>query len=221
MRARWPADRRCARAIAVAVSVALGLAMASQGAAADEPPRRSAYPGFSVLAPPGPDWVRVRSDSRSLVWMRRQRDPAHSFSVAVLTGPVPEGLDAPKDFETWVQTNKSASPDPERFVVRSVSVTRAEGHQKACLAYRTQAEDRSGGASSLLVVAGLACRHPDAPGRYFDVQHAERRPANLAADSPEEEGEAFVEGFRFEAAPADRNWRIAPERAVDPAREAS
>ncbi len=199
----------------LAISVTLTLAVAAEEA------RRSAFPGFSVLPPFGPSWIHVRSDSRSLVWMRRQQDPAHSFSVAVLTGPMPGGVEGPRAFETWVRETKGASPDPERFVVRSVTVEPAEGHSGACLAYRTQAEDRSGGASILFEVAGLACRHPDAPERYFDVQHAERRPAALEAESPGKEGGAFLEGFRFEAAPADGDWLIAPERARDSVREAA
>ncbi len=208
-------------AVAVTVAVAAAITAARPADAADPEARRSAFPGFSVLPPFGPAWVHVRSDSRSLVWMRRQQDPAHSFSVAVLTGPMPGGVDGPRAFENWVRETKGASPDPGRFVVRSVTVEPAEGHSGACLAYRTQAEDRGVGATTLFEVAGLACRHPDAPERYFDVQHAERRPAALDAESPDKEGEAFLEEFRFEAAPADGDWLIAPERARDSVREAA
>ncbi len=203
------------------LALAAGLAGQVSADGAVDRGQRLEFPGFSLEPPAGPRWTQVRRDSRSVVWMRRQSDPAHSFSVAVLTGPLPGGTGSAAAFEAWVRHSKFTSPDPERFVILDSNLGRRTGRTDDCLDYRLRAEDRGGGTVMALEVAGLACRHPDAPDRYFDVQHSERRPADSEGPSPRAEGVAFVDGFRFAAPPADGNWNLAPGRAPDPPREAT
>ncbi len=213
--------RRRHPGILIVLALAAGLAGEVSADGAADPGQRLAFPGFSLQPPGGPRWTQVRRDSRSLVWMRRQSDPAHSFSVAVLTGPLPGGAGSAAAFEAWVRHNKFTSPDPERFVIVESNLGRGTERTDDCLEYRLRAKDVSGGAVMVLEVAGLACRHPDAPERYFDIQHAERRPADHEGPSPRAEGDAFVDGFRFAEPPADGNWNLAPGRAPDPPREAT
>ena len=207
----------------LALAIALAAVFSAGGRADDgrDDAARLEYPGFSIVPPAGDLWAQVRSDSRSLVWMRRQPDAAHSFSVAVLTGPLPAGARSRAEFEAWVRGSKFTSPDPERFLITESVLGSGSDRTDGCLEYRLRAEDRGADPALVLTVAGLACRHPDAPERYFDVQHAERQPLGGASASPRAEGEAFVAGFRFAAPPADGNWNLAQERAQDPVREAT
>lgn len=216
-------DRFPEIAVFLALAAALAAGFPGTGRADDprENPARLEFPGFSVVPPAGPLWARVRSDSRSLVWMRRQPEAAHSFSVAVLTGPLPAGARSAAEFEAWVRRSKFTSPEPQRFLITESALGGGKERTDGCLEYRLRAEDRGADPVLVLMVAGLACRHPDAPNRYFDVQHAERQPLGGAGASPRAEGEAFVAGFRFAAPPADGNWNLAPERALDPVREAT
>jgi hypothetical protein len=207
--------------LGLAVALAAMLAAPARSDDARENPARLEFPGFSIVPPAGPLWAQVRSDSRSLVWMRRQPDAAHSFSVAVLTGALPAGARSRAEFEAWVRGSKFTSPDPERFLITESALGSSEVRTDGCLEYRLRAEDRGAEPVLVLTVAGLACRHPDAPDRYFDVQHAERQPLGGGGPSPRAEGEAFVAGFRFAAPPADGNWNLAHERARDPVREAT
>jgi hypothetical protein len=212
---------RSATGIACGLALAAVFAVHSHADDTGDDGNRLNLPGFSLQAPAGPLWIRVRRDSRSLVWMRRQSDPAHSYSVAVLTGPLPAEAQSGPDFEAWLRRNKLTSPDPGRFVVTDAALGDRDDRTAGCLEYRLRAEDRSGGPVMVLDVAGLACRHPESPDRYFDVQHAERRPRGATGASPRAEGETFVDSFRFEDPPADGNWNLAPGRAPDPAREAT
>ena len=163
-------------------------------------------PGFTITPPDGGHWHEVQRNATSMVWMRRTADRDTSFGAAVLSSRLSTRFDD-DGFVDWVERSKSANPDPRRFEIMEASYTADAKNAARCVRYRTVIQDRSLGA--LLQVAGLACLHPDEPQRYFDVQYSARYPkgVTLAGDLIAE-GDAFVEGFRFTAPPADGDWSM-------------
>jgi hypothetical protein len=163
-------------------------------------------PGFTISPPAGGHWREVQRNATSLVWMRRTADRDTSFGVAVLSSRLSTRFDD-DGFLDWVKRSKSANPDPRRFEIIESSYAADAENAARCVRYRTVIEDRTLG--TLLQVAGLACLHPDDAQRYFDVQYSARYPmgVTLAGDLIAE-GDAFVEGFRFTAPPADGDWSM-------------
>lgn len=182
------------------------------------------FPGFSVTPPPA-GWVQVQRNAHAVVWMRRTDSPALSVGAAVLTQPVSRSFVDRAEFVEWVTASKQANPDPRRFRLISNHVTPADGDgRRTCASYATTVEDSSGGSGQTLrlQVAGLACLHPSAPGRYYDVQYSARMPAG--AEPPGEamlEGRRFLDSFRFEPPPADGDWSLGRAASPTGSREAT
>ncbi len=178
------------------------------------------FPGFTVVTPAGDAWRQVQRNSVSIVWMRRTADRPNSFAAAVLTSRLNTRFEDDDGFLDWVRLSKSANPDPEQFAVRESSFVLDPAVAERCVRYRTLIEVRPAG--TLLEVAGLACLHPDAAGRYFDVQYSARYPLDgtLGAELAEE-GAAFVDSFRFTAVPADGDWSLGSGAPVESRRDAA
>lgn len=180
------------------------------------------FPGVSIAAPGGNPWIQVQDAADSQVWMRNTGREDLTLGVALLTGPAPENLTERSSFVDWVTRTKEYNPDPRRFRLVSNRIQPAEDHRPSCVRYATVVEDRSAGtapaATLRLEVAGLACLHPDAPGRFIDVQYSARMPSGdtLPAEL-RREGEAFVESVRFRPPPADGDWSLG-NRAATPGR---
>ncbi|MGB5622840.1 MAG: hypothetical protein WBN65_10140 [Gammaproteobacteria bacterium] len=178
------------------------------------------FPGFTVVTPAGDAWRQVQRNSVSIVWMRRTADRTDSFGAAVLTSGLNTRFDNDDGFLDWVRRSKSANPDPGQFALRESSFALDPAVARRCVRYRTLIEVRAAG--TLLEVAGLACLHPDAADRYFDVQYSARYPldAKLGAELAEE-GAAFVDSFRFTAVPADGDWSLGSGALVESRRDAA
>ncbi len=180
----------------------------------------AAFPGFAVATPAGEAWRQVQHNAVSIVWMRRTPDSASSFGAAVLTSRLNTRFEDDDSFLDWVRRSKSANPDPEQFAVRESSYALDPAIAERCVRYRTLIEVLP--ASTLLEVAGLACLHPDEPGRYFDVQYSARYPlGGKLADDLANEGAAFVDSFRFNAGPADGDWSLGSGAPVESRRDAA
>jgi len=180
----------------------------------------AAFPGFTVVTPAGDAWRQVQRNSVSIVWMRRTADRPYSFGAAVLTARLNTRFDDGDGFLDWVRLSKSANPDPEQFAVRESSFALDPAVAERCVRYRTLIEIRP--ESTLLEVAGIACLHPDAAGRYFDVQYSARYPLDAKlGDELAEEGAAFVDSFRFTAVPADGDWSLGTGAPVESRRDAA
>ena len=171
------------------------------------------YPGFTLTPPAGENWRLVQQNAGSLVWMKRVEMLDASFLVAVLTSPAPVLFDSQESFLAFVEKTKQKNPHPSRFFVHRSEISAVSAPGPFCVSYDTAIEDRSTrgkkGESLFLEVAGLACLHPDAPDRYFDIQYSSRHPADV--DTRESElldGRAFVDGFRFTSPPADGKWAL-------------
>ena len=178
------------------------------------------FPGFTVVTPAGDAWRQVQRNSVSIVWMRRTADRPNSFAAAVLTSQLNTRFEDDDGFLDWVRLSKSANPDPEQFAVRESSFVLDPAVAERCVRYRTLIEVRSAG--TLLEVAGLACLHPDAAGRYFDVQYSARYPLDgTLGDELADEGAAFVDSFRFTAVPADGDWSLGTGAPVVSRRDAA
>jgi hypothetical protein len=122
-------------------------------------------------------------------------------------------VDSKEAFLAFVRKSKQTNPHPKRFVVHRSEISAVSAPGPFCVIYDTTIEDRSTrgkkGEPLLLEVAGLACLHPDAPDRYFDIQYSSRHPVDV--DTRESElldGKSFVEGFRFAKPPADGKWAL-------------
>ncbi len=176
-------------------------------------PSESDYPGFTLIAPTGENWRLVQQNAGSLVWMKRVEMRDASFLVAVLTSPAPVLFDSQEAFLAFVRKTKQTNPHPKRFLVHRSEIAAASAPGPFCVRYDTAIEDRSTrgkkGRPLLLEVAGLACLHPDAPDRYFDIQYSSRHPMDVATRESELlEGRSFVEGFSFTSPPADGKWAL-------------
>jgi hypothetical protein len=176
--------------------------------------RADDFPGFSVTPPSPADWMQVQRNAFSIVWMRRTGNPDLSVGVAVLTQSMSRVFESPAQFIEWVTLSKEANPDPGRFRLVSNQVAPADGEGLAsCARYSTVIEDSSGGPDAVLrlEVAGLACLHPEQPGRYFDVQYSARMPTGESfPEAMVREGQAFVDSFRFAAPPPGGDWSLGP-----------
>jgi hypothetical protein len=178
------------------------------------------FPGFSVEPPADPAWQQVQRNAESAVWMRRAPGYEAGLAVAILTSALAARFDDEQAFFDWVRRNKDTNPDPSRFRIRDSEYAIEQIPGPGCVRYRTVIEDLS--ADRVLEVAGRACLHPDAPGRYFDIQYSARYPAGV--DLPEEmfsEGAAFVDSFRFSTPPADDDWSLGPGAPMKPQKEAA
>jgi hypothetical protein len=179
-----------------------------------------AFPGFSVEPPTDPAWQQVQRNAQSAVWMRRAPGYEAGLGVAILTSALAARFDDEQAFLDWVRRNKDTNPDPSRFRIRDSEYAIDKVPGPRCVRYRTLIEDQS--ADRVLEVAGLACLHPDAPGRYFDIQYSARYPADVAL--PDEmfgEGAAFVDSFRFSTPPADDDWSLGPGAPMKSRKEAA
>ncbi|MGI9264218.1 MAG: hypothetical protein ACR2QU_04780 [Gammaproteobacteria bacterium] len=184
------------------------------------------YPGFSLDPPSGDDWRLVQQNAKSLVWMKRVDMEDSTFLVAVLTGPAPVSFDSPEAFLAFVKKSKQTNPDPSRFVVHRSKVAAVTHPGSYCASYDTAIEDRSSAQGEarplLLEVAGLACLHPDAANRYFDVQYSSRHRIDTETRASEaSDGREFVNGFRFADPPPDGKWALGKRPLETPAKEST
>lgn len=184
----------------------------------------SGYPGFTLIAPAGEDWRLVQQNAGSLVWMKRVEMVDASFLVAVLTNPAPVLFDSQETFLAFVKKAKQTNPNPQRFVVRRSEIEAVSAPGPFCVSYDTAIEDSStvssGGKPLLLEVTGLACLHPDALNRYFDIQFSSRHPVDVATRESELlDGKSFVDGFEFSGPPQDGKWALGKRPLQVPANE--
>lgn len=180
-------------------------------------------PFVEVAEPVGETWVQVQHNSYSAVWMKRTGDPSISFGLALLTQPVENPFDSPAAFAAWVRAQKASNPDPERFETLRNDVAPAGADRPTCVRYETVVLDRSpgGGEPLRLEIGGLACIHPQAPDRYYDVQYSGRTPDSARLSRTLlREGWAFVNSIEFiapesvdEASPAETPRPVEREAA--------
>lgn len=166
------------------------------------------YPGFVLAPPPGEGWVQVQRDAHSLVWMGRGDDTRITFSAALFTGAADPRARA--GFVDWVGAVKRANPEPGRYTLSLPMLEPAPEAGPDCARYVSRLEERAA-PGRVLVIHGLACLHPRAPDRYFDLQYSFRHPAGIGPDAADlAAGEAFIAGFGFRPPPADGDWTLAP-----------
>lgn len=171
------------------------------------------FPGFTIEPPGGDAWRLVARNANSLVWMRRVPGAMATFGTAVLTQPLAIEFEDPDAFLGWVRETKTTNPDPQRYRLTHDQLALATEVARFCVRYLTVIEDRgngpSGSGSLELRVAGLACLHPAAPNRYYDIQYSFRVAAGESL--PREildEGRNFVDSLRFSPRPADGRWAL-------------
>ncbi|MGB5209440.1 MAG: hypothetical protein WBN31_09555 [Gammaproteobacteria bacterium] len=179
-----------------------------------------AFPGFSIQPPTDPDWQQVQRNAQSAVWMRRAPDYEAGLAVAILTSALTIRFDDDQAFLDWVRRSKDTNPDPARFRISDSAYEIDTTAGPRCVRYRTVVEDRPN--QRVLEVAGLACLHPDAPGRYFDIQYSARFPAGVELPATMfSDGAGFVDSFRFSPPPADDDWSLAPGAPMKSRKEAA
>lgn len=171
------------------------------------------FPGMSIEPPAGDHWVQVQRTARTLVWMRRTDRADMTMGVALLTQRVDGEFAGYEDFSRWVRKTKESNPDPRRFRLASSLIEPAGEELSSCVRYRTEIEDKTGGAGEesivRLHVAGVACLHPDDPSRFVDAQYSARMPRGIELPAElEEEGQAFVDSLTFRPPPADGDWSL-------------
>jgi hypothetical protein len=157
-------------------------------------------PFVEVHEPRGEEWTRVQSNAYSTVWMKRTGRPDVSFGLAVLSQQIVTVFDTPEAFADWVRTQKAANPAPDRFETLRNDVSPAGDDRPSCVRYETVVLDSTpgGGRPLRLEIGGLACLHPDAPDRYYDVQYSGRTPQTMGLDAALlREGRSFVDSVRF------------------------
>lgn len=187
--------------------------------------RAEEFPGFAIEPPERDEWHQVARNANSLVWMRRVPGAASTFGVAVLTQTLAIVFEDPDAFLGWVRDTKTTNPDPHRFRIGHSRLTLAPEIATFCVRYATVIEDRAGGPSGRdtleLRVAGLACLHPVAPNRFYDIQYSSRGAAGQPmSEEILDEGRRFVDSLRFTQQPADGRWTLgehAPTRLDDDA----
>jgi len=175
--------------------------------------RADVFPGFTIEPPGGDAWRMVARNAASLVWMRRVPGAVSTFGTAVLTQPLAIEFENPEAFLSWVRETKTANPDPHRYRLTGSELVLASEVARFCVRYLTVIEDRANGPSASgvleLRVAGLACLHPAAPNRYYDVQYSSRGPAgDILSREILDEGRNFVDSLRFSQRPADGRWAL-------------
>lgn len=157
-------------------------------------------PFVEVREPRGEEWTRVQSNAYSAVWMKRTGKPDMSFGLAVLSQQIVTDFDNLKAFADWVRTQKAANPAPDRFETVRNDVSPAGDDRPTCVRYETVVRDRmpGGGRPLRLEIGGLACLHPEAPDRYYDVQYSGRTRDTGRLDATLlREGRSFVDSLRF------------------------
>jgi hypothetical protein len=156
-------------------------------------------PFVEIREPRGAEWARVQSNAYSAVWMKRTGKPDISFGLAVLSQQILTVFDSPGAFADWVRTQKAANPAPDRFDTVRNDVSPAGVDRPTCVRYETVVLDRTpGGRPQRLEIGGLACLHPEAPDRYYDVQYSGRTPDTMRLDATLlREGRSFVDSVRF------------------------
>ena len=184
----------------------------------------SNYPGFTLIAPAGENWRLVQQNAGSLVWMKRVEMVDATFLVAVLTNPTPGLFNNQEAFLAFVKKAKQTNPNPQRFLVHRSEVEMVSGPGSSCVSYDTAIEDNStvsaGKKPLLLEVTGLACLHPDALDRYFDIQYSSRHPVDVTTRESELlDGKSFLNGFEFTSPPADGNWALGKRPLQIPSNE--
>ncbi len=184
------------------------------------------FPGMSIEPPAGDRWVQVQRTTHTLVWMRRTDHADMTMGVALLTQRVNGEFGSHEDFSRWVRRTKESNPDPRRFRLVSSVIEPAGDRWPSCVRYATVIEDRGagGGEESFLRlrVAGVACLHPEEPGRFVDAQYSARMPSGMELSAElEAEGQAFVDSLIFRPAPADGDWSLGDGVSTPPLRQAS
>ncbi len=180
---------------------------------------RVSYPGFSIEPPGDGAWAQVRDSDSEVVFMKRLEQETHTFGVAVLSRPIRRRFQDVDELRTWVLAQKTRNPNPARYTVEFAEAS-PEGPGPMCVRYVTRVHDAGPPDFELrksltLNVTGFACLHPDAPGRYYDIQYSERRPRKGRDRALSREGEAFIKAFRFEAPPDGPVSKPAPPPSRD------
>lgn len=192
------------------------LAMVFAVSAAAEPPREE-FPGFSVVPPAGEDWRLATSNEMTLLWMRDTGHPERTFGMAVLAGPSPASIRDRSQLLAFLREVRAGPPPNAELELLRSDLEPAEAPGPACVRHESRIRDR--GAQKLTQVSGITCLHPDYPGRMFDVQYSQRAPEDAIDPALDVEGRAFLDSFRFEAAPADDDWSLGEGAATMQRRE--
>jgi hypothetical protein len=188
----------------------LAAVMLPLAATGDEGGSRQTFPGFSLVPPDGEAWTLAGRNDRSVLWVRDTGDPEHSVTLAVVAGQAPTSVRSRAELVAFIQRlGRAPPPSPELELVSSTAEP-ADGPATACARHDARVRDRNAG--TILSVAGVACLHPDFPGRMFDVQYTQRGEAGQLEEAFKQEGEAVIASFRFEPAPEDDDWSLAGGR---------
>jgi hypothetical protein len=190
------------RKLATLAAVILPLA-----ATGDESGSRQTFPGFSLVPPDGEAWTLASRDDRSVLWVRDTGDPERSFALAVVAGQAPTSVRSRAGLVAFIQRLGSAPPPSPELELLSSTAEPADGPAAACARHDAIVRDRNEG--TILSVAGVACLHPDFPGRMFDIQYTQRGEEGRLEEALSQEGEAVIATFRFEPAPEDDDWSLA------------
>ena len=179
---------------------------------------RLAWEGFSIVPPPGNDWVQAaplneyRPDVIQEIWFVRNAHrftargnrtritarPITAFARLVFVG---DGLaePLPQAIESWKRTELRNS----RVDVISLAVRPDTHAESPCVRYEATLLDRGvppGFEQQVFEVtaAGIVCPHPDAAWLAVEVGHTRRRAPGEAVAAPTADLATFVDGLRID-----------------------
>ncbi len=167
---------------------------------------RRQFPGFSLAPPAGDAWRLEGRSATSVLWQRETGDPETNFAFAVLAGQAPTSVRSQPELVAFLAAMGSAPPPSPNLELVSSTAEAVDGAGDACARHESRVRDIAAG--TVLDVVGIACLHPDYPGRMYDVQFSHRGRAEQLDESLRLEGEALLKSFRFEEAPADDDWSL-------------
>lgn len=158
-------------------------------------------PGFSILAPKGPEWA-IRHFKHAIFFSKMGSSKSHTILASAVSWPVLRDFENMDEFLEWSREMHEKMDAPNKYSILEHLENIDQSLGPYCVRYSMKRENQGppGRENEVILdeIIGFSCMHPDAPSVFVDIRYMESDESSAKQPKDFEIGEQFVRSLIFE-----------------------